>query len=154
VSVDLRLTATASAQARTVAEAGTLNSAFRGASFLDGWHPDKSRRRLPDSEPAMLKSGLIERIAERNPHLYQQDVDGRPRRAGQAQGATVPHMLICSPELQSGLIWLFNDEQVEPLTAQRPQALQIRHEATQRPVPRFCGGRQGREDKRPSPPTE
>ena len=48
MSVDLRLTATASAQARTVAEAGTLNSAFRGASFLDGWHPDKSRRRLPD----------------------------------------------------------------------------------------------------------
>src|SRR3954451_16611551 len=82
VSVDLRLTAAASAQARTVAEAGTLNSAFRGASFLDGWHPDKSRRRLPDSEPAMLKSGLIERIAERNPHLYQRDVEDRQHDPG------------------------------------------------------------------------
>ena len=39
VSVDLRLTAAASAQARTVAEAGTLNSAFRGASFFGRMAP-------------------------------------------------------------------------------------------------------------------
>src|SRR3954471_11383631 len=60
----------------------------------------------------------------------------------------------CKAVLKSSLDWLFNDEQVEPLTAQPPQALQIRHDATQRPVPRFCGGRQGREVQRPNPPTE
>ena len=43
---------------------------------------------------------------------------------------------------------------LSPRTDADPKALQIRHEATQRPVPRFCGCSQGREDKRPSPPTE
>jgi hypothetical protein len=33
-----------------------------------------------------------------------------------------PHMQICLPELESGLGWLFNGEQVEPRAAQRHQS--------------------------------